>query len=154
MLNLKYIKLYEEINDSSTWNTVRDTIQSKKPFLIIICKDEDSKIGCKNQFSNYSTIEQKAFCSENMENLELPSLFIILNKDTNIEGIVKTLFNKFSIKRIIAGDSSEYVTMYYDFKNKHNLGNELVSDLAPTQMEPDEYFKIDSTYYKFINYNL
>lgn len=154
-MSRKYIKLFEELGMSPTWSTVRDTIQNRKPFLIVICKDSDSCLKCKEYLSPYSSVDQTAYFSENGENLEFPSLFVSIDNKTNFESTVKTLFNKFSIKRLVVGTSeSEFSVMYYDPMTGKNLGNELVSDLSPESMPPDDYFKIDSTYYKFINFNV
>ena len=154
MSQLKYIKLFEEHQDGSTWSTVRDVIQEKKPFLLVVCEDDDSCMGCRSALSAYNVIDQTAYLTEDGENIELPSLFAPVNKDTNLDDLVKTLFNKFSIKRIVTGDNAEFIKMYYDATTQQNLGNELISDLSPQSMPPDDYFKIDSTYYKFINFNV
>lgn len=151
----KYIKLFEELEASPTWSTIRDTIQQKGQFLIIVCKDDDSCFKSKQHLSSYTIIDQTANVSENGENLQFPSLFILLNNNTKLDSLVKTLFNKYSIKAIIAGEKgAEFIKKYYDAKSSQNLGNELVSDLSPQSMPPDDYFKIESTYYKFINFNI
>jgi len=155
MSKLKYIKLFEEHNESSTWSTIRDAVQSKKPFAIIVCADDKSCAECKVRLRDFVVIDQRAYTAENNENLEYNSIFVILNKDTDFDAKIKTLFNDLSIKKIIEGKSGdEFFVEHYDAKTSQNMGNELVSEISPQSMPPDDYFKIDSTYYKFINFNV
>lgn len=154
-MSRKYIKLFEELAPSPTWSTIRDTIQQKRPFMIIVCKDDDSCSKSKSEMGSYTVIDQTTYISEEGENLEFPSLFIVLDNNTKFDQLIKTLFNKYSIKAIIKGETgAEFIVKYYDAKNSQNLGNEIVSELSPESMSPDDYFRVESTYYKFINFNI
>ena len=154
-MSRKYIKLFEELTPSPTWSTIRDTIQQKRPFMIIVYKDDNSRSKSKLEMDSYTVIDQTTYISEEGENLEFPSLFIVLDNNTKFDQLIKTLFNKYSIKAIIKGETgAEFIVKYYDAKNSQNLGNEIVSEISPESMPPDDYFRVESTYYKFINFNI
>ena len=154
-MSRKYIKLFEELDVSPTWNTIRDSIQQKKPFLIVVCEDDDSCSDAKKNLNSYTSIDQTAYTTEDGENINFPSFFVVLDNNTKFKDIIKTLFNNYSIKVILKGEKgAEFIVKYYDAKNSQNLGNEVVSDLSPESMPPDDYFKVESTYYKFINFNV
>jgi len=37
---------------------------------------------------------------------------------------------------------------------KNQLGNEIISTLSQNEVFPEDHFKVGSTFYKFINFNL
>ncbi len=154
MMRLKYIKLFEETDESPTWSTVRDTIQAKKSFVIFVFKDESTLSKFKEEkFTQCQSISQTAFSRKEGKSESLPSLFYILDKNTNPVKEIKTLFKKYSIISIVYGENGgDYSRVYSEDGSHIEFGNELVSELSEERMASNFFFKIDSIYYTFLDY--
>lgn len=162
-MKTRYIQLFEDytksmnVNGSETthtWTQVRDSIQMKRPFVIIIFKDKESQAAALNsELSKYDCIKQSAMLNLEGKHFTFPSLFFTLDQDTTFEPMVKTLYNKFKIDSIITGKpNSEFAELYSDDGTSVDFGNEIVSTLSPDDFSTDDYFKVGSTYYRFINF--
>lgn len=161
---LKYIKLYEDYSQDikiqtsetgHTWTDIRDAIQTRLPFTIIIFNDSNSySDALATDFKEYDYIKQTASLSLDGKLNDYPSIFIILDSDSNFKDKIDNINTKFKPKSIIIGDEGEeYSNFYYEDGSSSTLGNEVVSSNDITDMDNDEHFKLGSTYYKFVDFS-
>ena len=159
----KYIKLYEDYQQDikatteetgHTWTQVRDAIQTKIPFIIITFKTSDSYSDALNSdLFNDDYIKQTSAISHDGKLLDYPSIFMVLDDDTEFKDKIPQIFEKYKIKNLIFGKKGEdYVDYYYDDGSSSPAGNEIMSSISKDDMTNDEHFKIGSTYYKFIDF--
>lgn len=162
-MKTRYIQLFEDYTKSMnangsetehTWTQVRDSIQMKRPFVIIIFKNKESQVAAiTSDLSKYDCIKQAAMINREGKHITFPSLFFTLDQDTTFEPMIKNLYNKFKIDSIITGKTnSEFAELYSDDGTSVDFGNEIVSTLSPDDFSTDDYFKVGSTYYRFINF--
>ena len=158
-MNLKYIKMFEEysrdpsIENSEvghTWPEIRDAIQMKRPFTILIFRTSSSYLeALESYFNTTDYIKQVAILNFNGEQKKYPSLFYIRENDSNYSNEIKNLLEKYDIKYAIVGkQGSEYCKLYSKDGSSVDLGNEIVSTLEPKDFGTDDCFNIGSTYYK------
>ena len=155
---VKYIKLYEEYSQdiktqteetSHTWTDIRDTVQFRLPFTIIVFKNKESyQEALDTDLKEFDYIKQSAAMSRNGDLIDYPSVFIILQDDT-FKDKIPQLFEKFKIKTLILGKKGEEYSDFYYNGASSPAGNEIVSSNSLDDMENDDHFKIGSTYYKF-----
>jgi hypothetical protein len=152
---LNYIKVFEEYQESPTWNTVRDTIQTKKPFIIIAFKNKDSyKKAISDDLREFNIIKQTALISNDGKLKKYYSVFFKLNDDSDYSSNIPKLYEKYKIKKIIYGkNGKDFSTLYSEDGTSSDFGNEIVSELSPSGSSTDSLFKIGSVYYKFINFS-
>ena len=162
-MGLKFIKLFEDFKkkDSGagqdkieTWTQVRDCIQMKTPFVIITFKNKDSYESAVNSYlKDKDYISQTAIISMNGKDINYPSVFFSLDSDRDFKTEVRGLYEKFKIKQVIVGSAgSEYSTLYTSDGTSSDFGNEIMSALSPDEFSTDDYFKLGSTYYKFVEF--
>ena len=156
-MNNKYVLLFEEFiqkesNPSDNWIKVRDSIQTKRPFVIIIFKDsENYDKAISSELKEFSCVKQLAIIFRNNKKLKYPSAFFTLDRDRDFKSRVSELYNKFNIKQIIIGKlNGEYSTIYNEDGTSGNFGNEVISTISPSEFFSDDHFKVGSTYYRFI----
>ena len=160
---LKHIRLYEDYTQeikaqteetSHTWADVRDAIQTKIPFVILVFKNKDSYESALNtDFKEHDYIKQSAYMSYDEELKEYSSIFIVLDDDVEFKDKIPQILEKFKIKALILGKKGEeYADLYSSDGSSTPIGNEIISSNNPTEMENDEHFKIASTYYKFVDF--
>lgn len=161
---LKYIRLYEEYSQdiktqtdetSHTWTEIRDAIQTRLPFTVIVFKNKDTYIeALDSYFKDYDYIKQTASLSKDGKLIDYPSIFIILDDDVDFKDKIPQIFSKFKIKSLILGKKGEeYSDFYFDDSTSSTAGNEVVSSNDLNDMQNDEHFKIGSTYYKFVDFS-
>jgi hypothetical protein len=161
---LKYIRLYEDYSHDiktqtsetgHTWSEIRDAVQTRIPFTVIVFKNKDSYTDALDSFfKDYDYIKQTAFLSNDGKLIGYPSIFIILDNDVKFKDKIPQIFEKFKIKTLILGkQGEEYSDYYFDDGSSSTLGNEVVSSNDINDMQNDEHFKIGSTYYKFIDFS-
>lgn len=161
---LKYIKLYEDYSHDiktqtdetgHTWTDIRDIVQTRLPFVIVIFEDTESYTKSLDSFfKEYDYIKQTAFLSDDGKLVEYPSIFIAIDNDVIFKNKIHQIFEKFKIKSLILGKhGEEYSDLYSDSGSSTPMGNEVVSSNDPVDMQNDEHFKIGSTYYKFIDFS-
>ena len=159
----KYVKLYEDYHkdikkDSEetghTWTQVRDAIQTKIPFIIIVFKNKESySDALDTDLFNDDYVKQTAALSNNGTLLDYPSIFMVLDDDVEFKNKIPQIFEKYKVKLLILGkQGDEYVDYYYSDGTSSPAGNEIVSSISKDDMDNDEHFKIGSTYYKFIDF--
>lgn len=159
----KFIKLFEDYTrdlktagaeTSHTWTDVRDAIQLKRPFVIIVFRTVDSySTALDSYFNETDYIQQTAIMRHNGKSLKYPSIFFILDSDRDFRTEIKRLYEKFDIKQIILGKGgSEYSTLYSQDGTSSDFGNEIVSSLTPGDFSTEDYFKLGSHYYRFIEF--
>lgn len=148
-----YLKESQE-QVSPTWNQVRDTLQMKKPFAILVFRTRSSYLQYLEDTKDADTlIKQIASLDREGQKIKYPSVFLVLGTDADFSDQAHQLFEKYDIKQIVAGQANvEYATLYLPDGSSSQLGNEIVSTLSPDELQDDEYFKIGSTYYKFIDF--
>jgi hypothetical protein len=158
-----YIKLFEEFEkamkdatapSTQGWIEIRDTIQNKLPFIIIVFKNRSSyEDAIASEFSNDDYIKQTAMMSHNGTRIKYPSLFLILDDEARFINKIQNLYRQFKIKAIIInGKGDEYAQSYAQDGTSVNLGNEIVSSLSIDDMENNDMFRVDSNYYRFIDF--
>ena len=152
----KFIKLFEEhtADTAPTWTDIRDTIQMKRPFVIIVFRTVASfKEAVASYFSETSYIKQTAIINNNGEATKYLSIFLAVDLDKDYRSEVKSIYEKFDIKQIIVGKSgAEYSTLYAQDGTSSDFGNEIVSTLSSDEFSTEDQFKIGSTYYHFIEF--
>ena len=159
----KYIQLFEEFKDdlqkqtsesSHSWSDIRDTLQEKLPFILIIFSDKSSYIdSLDDELIGQDPIKQDAYFSANGKLLKYPSTFIKLTEDEEASDIAQKLYSKFNIRQLIIGEKgADQVRVYFDDGSDSSYGNEIVSSLSLEEMNNDDHFKLGSTYYKFISF--
>lgn len=158
-----YIKLFEEFEKSmkeatapSTqgWVEIRDTIQNKLPFIIIVFKNRSSyEDAIASEFSDDDYIKQTALMSNNGTRIKYPSLFLILDDESRFVNKIQNLYEQFKIKTVILnGKGDEYAQIYLQDGTSANLGNEIVSSISIDDTENADAFKVGSNYYRFIDF--
>lgn len=146
--------LFEEFKatGSFTWTDVRDALQLKKPFMIIIFKDENTKgAAIENELREYDTVDQSAFLKVDGELIEYPSVFFILPRNKDRTQMIRSIFEQYEAKNIVHNDGgSDYSDIYYSDGSSVDAGNEIESTIEPDEFKFGDYFKIGSTYYRFM----
>ena len=85
--------------------------------------------------------------------IKYPSIFFILDRDTDFRPRVKELYEKFDIKQLILGKpNAEYSTLYMKDGTSSDFGNEIVSTLDPSEFKSENYFKLGSQCYRFVEF--
>ena len=154
---LKFIRLFEDFKEQKieTWSQVRDAIQMKRPFVIIVFRTNDSyKEAIDSEFSDIEFIKQTAFMSKDGNIIQYPSIFFILDRDKNIENDIKKYYEEFDVIQTITGKaSSEFSTVYFSDGTSSDFGNEIVSSIAVDDIDDGDYFRVGSMYYRFIEFH-
>jgi hypothetical protein len=159
----KYIKLFEEYNEdpkknleetSHTWTQIRDAIQTKIPFVILVFKNKESYLSAlDSDLLQDDYIKQTASMSVNGTLVDYPSIFMVLDDDVKFKDKIPQTFEKYKIRALILGKKGEeYIDYYTDDSSSSQIGNEIVSSLSKDEMTNDDHFKMGSTYYKFIDF--
>ena len=158
----KFIKLFEDYTKAQketpvsgeAWTHVRDTIQTRRPFVIVVFKNKDSySEALSKDLSTYECIKQTAiiFTSEGAK--KYPSVFFALDQEQDFSNKVKQLYEKFKIKSVVVGKAnSEYSTVYLEDGTSTDFGNEITSTLSPEEFASEDQFKLGSIYYRFITF--
>lgn len=164
MTHLKFIKLFEEhskdleVNNSEvshTWSEIRDAIQMKRPFVIVIFKNSANYLDAlESYFTETDYIKQTAILNFDGKKINYPSIFFVRDKDDDYSTEVRKLCEKYKIKYVIVGDTgSEYAKLYSQDGSSVDLGNEIISTLEPKDFGTEDCFKLGSTYYRFIGFD-
>jgi hypothetical protein len=137
-----------------TWSEVRDAIQLKKPFVIVVFRTRSSySEAIETEFKETQYVKQTAVFTVDGDTIKYPSIFFILDRDVDFRDRVKELYEKFDIKQLIIGkQNAEYSTLYVKDGTSSDFGNELVSTLDPSEFKSESHFKIGSHYYRFIEF--
>ena len=155
-----YVKLFEDFKkkmDNATtgpnedWSQVRDAIQSKLPYIIIVFKNRESwDDATGSEFKGDSFIKQTATITNDGKKIKYPSLFLTLSDDSRFENKIQNLYSKFKIKLLILnGKGEELAQAYSQDGSSQDMGNEIVTALDEHEMGDDTHFKLGSTYYRF-----
>lgn len=159
----KYIKLYEDFTEdpkknleetSHTWTQIRDAIQTKIPFVILVFKNRESYLSAlDSDLLQDDYIKQTASMSFNGTLVDYPSIFMVLDDDVKFKDKIPQIFEKYKIRALLLGKKGEeYVDYYTGDSSSSQIGNEIVSSLSKDEMDNDDHFKMGSTYYKFIDF--
>lgn len=155
-----YVKLFEDFKnkmDNATtgpnedWKQVRDAIQSKLPYIIIVFKNRDSwEKATDSEFKGDSYIKQTAILTHDGKVTKYPSLFLTLSDDSRFMNKIQNLYSKFKIKLLILNSKGEdYSQSYSQDGSSQDMGNEIVTSLDSHEMGEDTHFKLGSMYYRF-----
>lgn len=155
----KYIRLYEQYTDfskkslfeSASWADLSNAINLKLPFVIIDFEDEPSKLNCVDSELNGEKYEDQTYNLKlEGENQEYPSVFIFA-EDSDIIDRVSKFPNRFKIGRIIIGKPGIKNPILLVKDRSSNFGPDIMTGTGPDEMSNDDYYKFNSTYYKFLN---
>ncbi len=153
----RFIKLFEDFKKEKleTWQQVRDVIQMKRPFLIIVFRTSDSyRDAIDSEFKETNYIKQTAYMDREGQTIAYPSIFLTLEQERNQVDSIKKYYDQFDLKMIISGDaSSEFSTVYFSDGTSSDFGNEIVSSTNQNEVDDSDYFKVGATYYKFIEFH-
>jgi hypothetical protein len=154
-LKNQFIESYRHfIHEAFTWSEIRDAIQTKKPFVILIFKNRDNYKKClSKELQQYDTTLQTAILQKEGQLIKYPSCFFLLTENQKFEAQLKRIIEKYKLKYAILGSpGSEFAKLYAEGGTSSEFGNEIISTLDPNEFIGEEYFKIGSTYYRFINH--
>lgn len=157
----KYLKLFEDFakeekdsNFTPTWTEVRDTIQNRLPFAIIVFLNQESHRRAKaKMLKGTEHVYQKAFLSRGGELVAYPSVFIRVSEEQPFLESIPKLYDKYKIKAmVVGGQGDEYSKYYFTDGTSTDLGNEIMSSLSKEEMGNEDHFQIGSNYYRFIDF--
>lgn len=157
----KYLKLFEDFSKEEdkesfapSWQELRDTIQNRLPFAIIVFLNKDSYLKAKSKmFFNHTYVRQNAFLSKNGTLIGYPSVFIKLDDESAFVESIPGIYEKYKIKAmVVSGQGDEYAKYYFADGTSTDLGNEIITSLSKDDMENDDHFQMNSNYYKFIDF--
>jgi len=156
----KYIQLFEEYTEIKekglekleSWTDVRDRLNLKLPFMIIDFKDNESlEFAINSQLSKERYANQTYYVKDvSNKILEYPSIFIFC-EGNELDNSIKGLQSRFNIHRIISGKYGKNTPVLYTKGSSVEFGSDIKSGLSIDDVNDDDYYKIGSTYYKFIN---
>jgi len=157
----KFIKLFEDFEKDikaqisetqHTWTDIRDAIQMKRPFVIIVFRTKSSYLeALQADLSQYDYIKQTAFLLKDGNLMKYPSVFFTLDREIDFSTKVRQLYEDFDIKQLIIGKSnSEYANLYAQDGTSSEFGNEIISGLSADEFSIEDHFKMGSTYYRFL----
>jgi hypothetical protein len=162
----KYVKLFEEYTKkkidadteetSHTWMQIRDAVQTKIPFVIIVFKTGDSyREALESDIIEDDYIKQTAVLNKDGQPIEYPSIFMILDDDVEFKNKIPGIFNRFKIKSLILGKkANDSADFYFSDGTSSTAGNEIVSSNNLEDMNHENHFKIGTHYYKFIEFGV
>lgn len=155
----KYIRLYEEYTEnekeglaqSYSWQDVRDTIHHKLPFIIIDFESEEDMIKCINDelYDEKYTRQIYHTRNEDGDHIKMPSIFIF-GEGSNLKDRVNNFKSRFDIKRIIVGEYGKSTPILWIDNDQVEIGKNLYTSISIDDMNGEDYYKIDSIYYRFI----
>jgi hypothetical protein len=159
----KYIKLFEDYENelknagdetSRTWTDIRDAVQMRLPFVIIVFKNSEEYLSAlDSELIGSDYIKQKALMSKDGKLIKYPSIFMIVQDDESFKNKIPKIFNAFKTKVIFLGKKGEdQIECYYADGSSVNAGNEIVSSLEKDEMDNNDHFEIGSTNYRFIDF--
>lgn len=154
----KYIYLYENYTEigekglpkSHTWSDIRDTINLKKPFMILDFEDKDGMDQCISSEMHREDYSEQSYNSKDMSGkvITVPSIFVFCSDSSYSPD---NLLKRFKIKRVIMGAAGQkYPKLYLD-GDPVEFGSDIMTGISPTDMGGDNYYQNGSTYYKFLN---
>lgn len=154
----KYIRLYEEYTDikkkglpkNISWTDVRDQMNLKLPFMIIDFEDEDSRTECiQDDLQQEDYVEQSYHVKRDADLREIPSVFVFCD-DSDLIDRIGSLQKRFKIERIIFGKYGKRIPTLYIDGESVDFSQDIKTGIGPDDVDNDEYYKIGSSYYKFI----
>jgi len=156
----KYISLFEEYDSSGIkdmtsesaggWVDIRNRVQQLKPFTIISFKEDESYSRFLDGLDT-DYIKQDYYhdhIGDNEPHMKLPSIFIPKAK-IDIFGSTDP-FDEYDVFCMYY-NKEDVITARFE-EEELVMGNELVSALSSNEVDSEDYFKIGSTFYKFINF--
>lgn len=156
----KYIHLYEDYTEigekglpkSHGWSDIRDSINLKKPFMVIDFKDEDGKDQCvSSELHKMDYSDQSHYVKDMSGNtVESPSIFVFCS-DFDISKLAASFLKRFNIRKIIVGEPGDKHTKLHVDDDPITFASDIMTGISPDDMGGDNYYKNGSTYYKFIN---
>ena len=119
--------------------------------MIIDFKTEESKKDCESSdIKEEDYVTQSYFLKQDGKTKEYPSVFIFLDSSDPINKI-KRLESRFDIARIIYGEFGKKQPSMSLNGQTSDFGSDIKTGSGPDDMENDDYYKYNSSYYKFLN---
>lgn len=147
-------ELIEDEKESSegTWSHIRDAIQTKVPFVIITFKSkEDSDDAISDDLKEYNITKQMNILHRDGKTVKFPSVFFVLNDDSDFRNEVKDLYEKYDIYQIVVGkNNTDSALVYFEDGESNTFGNEVVNTLDPSEFASEDRYKVGSVFYRFI----
>lgn len=156
---IKHIKLYEQytgqiekgLYESASWSDISNAINLKLPYLIIDFEDDSAKSDCVNSELQKEKYEDQIYILKSPAgDEEYPSVFVFTN-GSSIENKIEGLSKRFRIIRMIQGKSGVKHPILHHNGSKSNYGPDIATSTGPDDMQNDDYYKFNSSYYKFLN---
>jgi hypothetical protein len=148
------IKLFEEFISGRTthsWSEIRDVLQKKLPFAIICFKTDKSLKRCTE-----NDLKQFDYCNQEFSTViddmvvDMPCLFV-MDPDSKVSGMVKDLMENYKIHHILIGTMHGDNTTYFDQDGtSYDSGCEIETTTNPSEFGNTDYYKFDSTGYRFL----
>ena len=157
----KYLTLFEDFSKEDnkasfapSWSDLRDTVQSRLPFAIIIFLNRESYLLTKStMLAKYNCIYQKAFLSKNGQLVAYPSVFIKLDESQPFIESIPKLYEKHKIKATVVGkQGGEYVSYYFKNGSSAVIGNEILTSIDKDDMKNEDHFQLGSNLYRFVDF--
>lgn len=157
----KYLTLFEDFSKEDnkasfapSWSDLRDTVQSRLPFAIIIFLNRESYLLTKStMLAKYNCIYQKAFLSKNGQLVAYPSVFIKLDESQPFIESIPKLYEKHKIKAMVVGkQGGEYVSYYFKNGSSAVIGNEILTSIDKDDMKNEDHFQLGSNLYRFVDF--
>ena len=155
----KHVKLYEEfmnieeqaIDAHYSWADIRNTIQSKLPFIIIDFKTVESRDECiEKELFDEKYVKQKYYLKKvDGDNVKYPSVFIF-GEETDLASRVQDFTKRFDILRLVIGEFGKDQQQLYVEGEQVDIGKNLMTGIELDEMGLEDFYDIDSKYYKFI----
>lgn len=158
---LKYIRLYEDytknksgsINTEHSWQDLRDTIQQKLPFMIIDFKNKEEAQKCIDEELFDEDFANQIYYLKNDqgEQMKYPSVFIFAKGRSDLKDRAMSFHKRFDVERMIIGEYGKNAPSLYIDGEHVDLGENLFSSLNIDDMSNEDFYKMKSNFYKFIN---
>ena len=156
----KYIQLYEEFSESEkegvtqsySWQDIRDVIQLKRPFIIIDFETDKERTRCINDelFDEKYTKQIYYYKKNETGEKRYPSVFIF-GEETDLMDRVNDLNTRFDVFRIIVGEYGKDAPVVFSNNEQVDLGKNVYNSTDVNDMDLDDFYKVDSMFYKFIS---
>ena len=148
------IKLFEEFiagRTTHSWSEIRDVLQKKLPFAIICFKTDKSLKRCSaNTLNGFDYCNQEYSTVIDDAVIDMPCLFI-MDPEEKVSGMVKDIMTNYKVHHILIGTMHGDTTTYFDQDGtSYDSGSEIETSTEPSEFGNSDYYKFDSTGYRFL----
>ena len=120
-------------------------------WFIVEVDKESAKTPSKQIDEIIEKYEDQIYCLKSDGEIhEYPSVFIFANESDIMDRIIK-FPKRFKIGRIIVGKLGIKNPVLLANDRTSNCGPDIITGTGPDDMSNDDYYKFNSSYYKFLN---